>query len=157
MFPMSDESLVKYNTFLCHLLYLPLGLTFMIVFTIQNVVYMPLAYFKHTMALIQTLTDSDETMDEFDEKLRRFYTIIQFIFLGPFFLVISIPIDMVNFLINLYSKPAEKISDDIQTRITPKTLELFQECCTEALRQEKHHGPGRKSTKVSFVTLNRIL
>jgi hypothetical protein len=54
-----------YNLFLCHLLYLPLGITFTFFFTLQNVGYLPIAYFKHVLVLIQTLTDSDETMDEF--------------------------------------------------------------------------------------------
>ena len=43
----------------------------MVIFTFLNIIYVPIAYFKHTLTLIRTLTDGDETMDEFSEKLHR--------------------------------------------------------------------------------------
>ena len=64
-----NQYLYHYNLFLCHLLYLPLGLTFTACFTIQNICYVPIAYCKHIIVLVQTLTNSDETMDEMSEKL----------------------------------------------------------------------------------------
>jgi len=75
---------------------------------------MPLAYAMHTIALIQTLTDSDETMDEFDEKLMRFFTIIKFIIIGPFYLIVSIPANAIVFFYNLYTKAhdADKSVDE---------------------------------------------
>lgn len=108
LFPWTDslkKYLYHYNLFLCHLLYLPLGLFFTAFFTIQNTLYVPVAYFKHSLVLIQTLTDSDETMDEFSEKVTRFFTIIKFIVIAPFILMIAIPIDMFVFFKNLYSMP----------------------------------------------------
>jgi hypothetical protein len=36
----------------------------------------PLAYMFHTYKLIRTILDSDETMDELHEKIRRVGTII---------------------------------------------------------------------------------
>lgn len=71
IFPLGDKFLVAYNKFLCHCLYLPIAGTFTFIFTVANAVYVPIAYFKHTLTLIRTLTDGDETMDEFSEKIAR--------------------------------------------------------------------------------------
>ena len=135
------ESLKKYlyhyNLFLCPLIYLPLGLFFTAFFTIQNLAYVPVAYFKHALVLIQTLTDSDETMDEFSEKVTRFFTIIKFIFVAPFILMIAIPIDMVVFFKNLYSMPATDEWADYKDVITPKSIEILQESCQEVLLERQ--------------------
>jgi hypothetical protein len=64
---------------------------------------MPFAYLIHTFTLIKTLTDSDETMDDFNEKFRRFMTIFKFILIGPIYLMISIPINAFVFFYNMYS------------------------------------------------------
>jgi len=100
-----DKYISDYNQFLCHLLYAPFAVAVTAIFTVRCVLYAPVAYVGHVVALIQTLTDSDETMDEFHEKLARFFTIVQFIFGGPFILVFVVPIDAANFFVNLYSKP----------------------------------------------------
>jgi len=84
------------------------------------------AYFKHTVVLIQTITDSDETMDEFSEKVTRFFTIIKFICFAPFILMIAIPIDMVVFFKNLYSMPSTDEWADYKDVITPKSIEILQ-------------------------------
>jgi len=44
-------------------------------------------------------------MDEFHEKLRRFFTIIKFILGGHLCLIIAIPVDTFVFFRNLYTKP----------------------------------------------------
>lgn len=105
--PLTDSFLLKYNQFLCHVAYFPLAIIFTAVFSALNLFYVPVAYVRHLLALINTLTDSDETMDEFDEKLRRFYTILQYGFLGPFVHLASVPIDSFVYAYNLYTKPAE--------------------------------------------------
>ena len=112
LFPLKDEFLIKYNKFLCYLLYFPIALTFTIYFAVMTTIYAPIAYFSHTLALIQTLTDADETMDELSEKLQRALTIIYFIIAGPIVLVFSIPIDSFIFFYNLYTKPVVDSDDD---------------------------------------------
>ena len=104
--------MIKYNKFLCYLLYFPIALTFTIYFAVMTTIYAPIAYFSHTLALIQTLTDADETMDELSEKLQRALTIIYFIIAGPIVLVFSIPIDSFIFFYNLYTKPVVDSDDD---------------------------------------------
>jgi hypothetical protein len=70
MFPFKDEDfLMKYNTFLCNILYFPIAIVFTCYFAVSTTLYVPVAYLGHTLALIKTLTDGDETMDELHEKL----------------------------------------------------------------------------------------
>ena len=52
IFPFSDEFLIKYNTFLCHLIYLPVMVTVTTYFIIANVLWIPFAYIKQTLLLI---------------------------------------------------------------------------------------------------------
>ena len=108
MFPVFEEkNLIIYNTFLCHLLYIPIGLTVTCLFTLRNIAWMPFVYLGHTLSLIQTITNSDETMDEFSEKFTRFITILKFIIVGPILFPASILINGFNFFINLYKKPKD--------------------------------------------------
>ena len=76
------------------------ALLFTAIFTILNTLYVPFTYIRHTLSLIQTLTDADETMDELEEKIERFKTIVKFFFFGWFVLLLSIPLDSFVFLYN---------------------------------------------------------
>lgn len=111
---MTDKFLRSYNTFLCHCVFAPLALIFCTAFTAANLVYVPAAYVRHLLSLINTVTDSDETMDEFDEKLRRVRTIVLYGFAGPFVHLASVPVDTAVFLYNLYTRPAE--ADEVEDR-----------------------------------------
>jgi hypothetical protein len=90
---------------MCLILYLPLAFIFTSVFIIIDIILVPLSYFKLILAFIQTITDSDETMDELHEKLNRVYTIFKFILFGPFILTFSIFVDTINFFMNLFYEP----------------------------------------------------
>ena len=93
-------------------------------FTVSNVIMSPFAYIIHTVALIKTLTDSDETMDDFSEKFRRFMTIAKFIFIGPLYLLISIPINAFVFFYNMYTKQQAPIDEnENQNAFSKETLE----------------------------------
>lgn len=85
-------------------MYAPLGFFITFGFTIINMLQIPVAYVNHVIVLIQTITNSDETMDELSEKLKRVVTIFKFIIFGPFFLILSIPINSFVFYYNLYTK-----------------------------------------------------
>lgn len=71
----------------------------------MNVFWVPFAYFGHLFNLIMTLANGDETMDDFEEKVRRFFTILKFFFFAPILLVVSIPVDYFIFMYNLYTEP----------------------------------------------------
>ena len=64
-------------------------------------------------------------MDEFSEKVTRFFTIIKFIFAAPFILMIAVPIDMVVFFKNLYSMPVTDELAEYKDIITPKSIEIL--------------------------------
>ena len=126
-----EQYIYNFNQFLCHLLYFPFGVTVVLMFLVRCLFYVPLAYFKHSLVLIQTMTDSDETMDEFHEKLERFFTILKFIFFGPFILLGTVPIDVANFFVNLYSKPFVEKYDLSKESISLENLEIFEQSCKE--------------------------
>lgn len=65
-------------------------------------------------------------MDEFSEKVTRFFTIIKFIFVAPFILMIAVPIDMIVFFKNLYSMPCQDDIGDYKDLITPKSIEILE-------------------------------
>lgn len=155
IFPFSDEFLKSYNQFLCHLLYSIVAICLTFFFMVLNTMWVPLSYVKHTITLIQTLTDADETMDEFDEKLARFVTIVQFIFIGPVMLIIAIPCDTFIFLWNLYTSSNDQEEID-REKIGLKSLELFKVCCAEELKQCRKDTKS-SGTLVDFASLNKRL
>lgn len=91
--------------------------------------FVPLAYVGHVFALIQTVTDSDETMDELEEKIERVKTIFKFILIGPFMLTFSIITDAYKFWINLYTQPSDSEAEVNLNLITKESIELFQVTC----------------------------
>lgn len=149
--------MIAYNQFLCHLLYILIAFTFTFIFTFLNVFYVPIAYFKHTLTLIRTLTDGDETMDEFSEKLARFQTIIIFIFTGPLILVSSIPADSVVFFYNLFTTPRSFDNETDLNLISEEALEVFQGSCMETLKTYRKDSENFTTTKVPFVEINKML
>jgi hypothetical protein len=52
VFPLSDEILTKYNEFLCHLLFFPIGLVITLCFMILDIFCLPFAYLVHCLSLI---------------------------------------------------------------------------------------------------------
>jgi hypothetical protein len=101
--PIPEKYLIIFNTFLCHLIYIPIAALLVLAFSLFNILLVPLAYFGHIVALIQTITDSDETMDELEEKIERAKTIVKFSLVGPIYLSISVITDIYKFFINLYT------------------------------------------------------
>lgn len=129
LFPIPEKYLIIYNTFLCHLIYFPIGFIQLIMFTFANCIFVPLAYFGHVLALIQTVTDSDETMDELEEKIERVKTILKFIVIGPLLLVGSVFLDAYKYWINLYTQPSDSEEEVDLNLISKESIELFQVTC----------------------------
>ena len=115
------------------MLYAPLALTLTAFFTALNLLYIPIAYLRHLLSLINTLTDSDETMDDFDEKFRRFQTIIKFGFLGLPLLLASAPIDSVIYFYNLYRAPKDADAGQDLELISKRALDIFSVAIAESL------------------------
>jgi len=157
LLPLKEEFLIKYNKFLCYLLFFPVALTFTICFMVMTSLYAPVAYISHTLALIRTLTDADETMDELSEKLQRAFTIVQFIIAGPIIFAFSIPIDTFVFFYNLYTKPLIDSDDNDKSMITDNGLEQFKISCIECLKASRQETGKFSSNKVKFNRLNKLL
>lgn len=126
-------------------------------FTAMNLVYVPVAYASHLLSLINTLTDSDETMDEFDEKFRRFKTIIWFFLLGPLAVLASVPIDSFVYCYNLYTKPKDADDKEDLELISKRALDIFSVAITESLQEHRKATGKMGDTKMPFVDINKKL
>lgn len=103
-----------------------------------------------------TLLNSDESMDEKEEKIARVKTIIKFLIFGPFILLYSIPVDTYVFFINMYTK-SKQIESDVDHRIFSKSsVEILLDTCNHLLEEgSKPRGP--KNHLVHFKDLSREL
>ena len=125
LLPLPEIYLIYFNTFLCNLVYFPIGILLTVSFTITNIFFVPLAYLGHSYALIKTLTDDDETMDDAEEKLERAKTIVKFIFIGPLYLMASIFTDAWKFWKNLYTQPLDAEEEINLNLISKESIDLF--------------------------------
>ena len=132
----SDDFQRTYNEFLCYLLYFPLSIGFTAAFMIIDIISVPFAYIFHLMSLIQTLTSSDETMDDISEKFERAWTILKFFLFGPAILIASVPVDTFVFYYNLYTEPPAE-SEDNAPVLSLAGLEVFEVCLAETLKAKR--------------------
>ena len=89
--------------------------------------------------------------------MRRVITILKFILLGPFILILSIPVNGFVFFYNMYTK-AHDADDRVDERIfTKESLETFQLCCDKTLKQMRKQSGDMKTNQVQFVQLNKNL
>lgn len=135
LLPLSDESLTKFNYFLCKILYFPVAISITIIFTIINVIIIPFAYVFHIITLINTLTNRDETMDDMKEKIRRFCTILKFMVFGPLILIQSIPVDTYVFLINLFTKAYDADKEFDLEMFDQRSFEILENCSRKTLKE----------------------
>lgn len=106
-----------------------------------------MAYFSHLYALILTLVDSNETMDDWIEKLTRVITIFKFLVLGPIYLLCSIPLDSYILFINMYTK-AWDADDEVDEGIYKDSLNTLIESCNFVLVDAKKTGQTQANYKV---------
>jgi hypothetical protein len=52
LLPIPEKYMIILNSFLCMVIYFPIGILLTLVFTALNICFVPLAYFGHTLALI---------------------------------------------------------------------------------------------------------
>ena len=96
-------------------------------------------------------------MDEFSEKVTRFFTIIKFVLAAPIILAFAIPIDMFTFFINLYSMPQSDMNIDDKDLIKPESIEILLQSCEEVLKERQEQTKEKGITHVNFVLLNKRL
>ena len=154
LLPMSDQKLIKLNSFICHIIYFPVSVVLTISFCVSATLFTPFAYINHIIRLIDTLTNNDETMDEISEKLRRFQSIVLFVVFGPFILVFGNILDFYRFWINLYSKPYNIKDGANMNVLSQRTIEIFVKSCNECA-SEIDPKIYKDNKAVNFVTLNK--
>ena len=137
IFPLNDELLKKVNLFLCKILYFPVAIILTIVFSLTTFFIIPLAYVSHLIALTGTLLDKDETMDDVAEKINRVKTILKFALLGPWFLLVAVPVDTYVFWINLYTKSFDADIVKIPRLLTESTFKIMVEEIHKAIETAK--------------------
>ena len=67
------------------------------------------------------------TQDEFDEKVKRVFTIIKFFFAGFPILIFSVFIDTYNFFINLFYEPEMQVFSEHRGKVSKKGIVTFTE------------------------------
>jgi hypothetical protein len=141
------------------MLYFPIAVVVTCIFTVSNAFYVPIAWLKHLLALIGTLTSSSELLDEWSEKFVRFKTVVLFLIFGLVILTLSLPIDSYVFFYNLYTIPAKEYEEeDLDDLVTAKELEIMQTSCAETLLAQKNvRGRNSTSKKINYVTINKAL
>ena len=127
----SDKFLRKYNSFLCHLLYLPLAALFTGVFAALAILCVPLAYVAQTLRLLARVGTSEGAG-------QRAYAFVQFLILGPILLLTSVPIDCMVFFYNLYTEPPAGKQDTAHVPLTESDIDILEECLDLALSEKRH-------------------
>jgi hypothetical protein len=106
----TEEFLLSYNEFLCHLLYMPLAVIFTIVFAVINVFCMPSNYIVTSYRLFKSAITTDE-LDENDYICEDWITFFKWLIFGPLILLVSLPADAYVFAYNLYTLPPPSQED----------------------------------------------
>ncbi len=121
------------NITVLKLFYLPIALLAFLVFSVYQVIILPVCYFKligHKFALMVKSPQGQGASSTLDRAGRAFL----FIFLGPFFLSLNCVVDLYWFLKHLYKMDLEKslqkssqISADINRRTYKKMIRYFEQ------------------------------
>ena len=123
-----DETLKKFNTCLCHLMYFPIAVILSIVFTVFNTLLMPVALMNHL--LILTLKIFDTTTSK--STCEKIGTVLKFLLLGSLYLVMALVLDPIKFVYNLYTDKESSIYTTQQSlSITMESFNKFEEVCQE--------------------------
>ena len=82
---------------------------------------------------------------------------------GPILLLVSIPIDTVVFIYNLYTKPIDSGKKEFDTPLTENDIALFETCLDRALKEKRSgftdekDAKKRANTVVNYTVLNKII
>jgi hypothetical protein len=162
IFPgLSDPFLRSYNKFLTHLLYIPLAVMFTAVFFVSNLIVLPFAYLMQSIRLAKRVCITDDK-----SPLTKLGSFLKFLLTGPVLLLLSIPIDAVIFILNLYSMPVNSSNTEFNVPLTEDDIALFETCLDLAMQEKRSNLADavnekdikkRANTEVDFVDLNRII
>jgi hypothetical protein len=99
IFNKQEEKLQKINEFICHVLYFPFALIITSVFTVFNILIIPIGYTVHVIRLLTSVLQQPSLW----KLLMRLILTIQFAFYGLIYFPVTIVVDMLTFFFNLYT------------------------------------------------------
>ena len=94
-----DETLKKFNSFLCHLMYFPIAVTLSVCFTVFNTLLMPISLLSHLLSLTLQIFDT-KTSESLCQKVGN---VFKFMVVGTLFLLMALILDPIKFAYNLYT------------------------------------------------------
>lgn len=131
----SEPIMIKYNSILCKIIYLPQATAVALVFTALNMVLAPFAYLSTLFALVGRLFDR---RGDFCSKL---FDIFEFAVSGVLFIVLSLFIDPVRFLVNLANEEKAEFVESF--KVSMQSLNTFEIVCNEVIEESKaEQGAG---------------
>jgi hypothetical protein len=122
---------------ICHILYFPFAIIITIVFTVSNLICLPIAYSVHIIRLLTSLIKQPS----FFEVVLRVILIAKFAIYGLFYFPVAIVIDMFVFFGNLYTVGSvDTMNDKSKRNFSKEGLQLFEDTLNDILfdlEQEK--------------------
>jgi len=110
-----DKSrLLKYNEFVCKVLFAPMSLIFLFCFTAVDLLMTPIAYIYALIHKLK-LVFMSKTYRPHKEIIRDFFI---FLLLGPYMMLLNIPGDMYYFMKHIYSDKIAKLQNNKVSCIT---------------------------------------
>jgi len=95
------EALMKINSVLCHIFYLPTMITVILYFLIVDCFLVPVAYVTNTARLFSAIF----IQESFNGVKKRIFLFLQFFLLGLIILPVSVLTDTFIFIMNLFTIP----------------------------------------------------
>ena len=125
----NKEYIKSFNNFLSYILYTPIAIIILIGFTVINIVLIPISYGYNIIRLF----NKTMTCRSSNQWLRSVATFLLFILFGHVVLVLSIPFNSLQLLINLYASDNFHKDEDYKKRglVSQEVLNIYIKSLTE--------------------------
>ena len=125
--------LQTFNHRVCLILYFPVALVICFIFTIINIVLAPIAYLSNTGRLLSQILE----FNSFQDWSRNCCILLCFVLIGPLILVVSIPINCVQLMYNLYASNSKYVHPSFKGnfQLSEEGLESYI-CSLKELKQQ---------------------
>ena len=118
--PAKKNSLIKFNNFLCYILFTPVALLVVTVFTLTNSILAPVSYFLNVARLFLKILNQKQ-------RYQSVLTFLIYLLFGPVLLTVSIPVNSLQLLVNLYASDSAYKTEDYKEKfmIKSEVLEIY--------------------------------
>jgi len=156
------------NYIFTSILYMPNALIILMVFTISNIIIIPFAYLYHCKVLFVSIFNV-----ECHDICRRVKLTLYFATAGLVLLILSVPVDTVVFMYNLFTEPKK---DELKAKegtklFTREGISIFEDACDEVISKLKqklaakdgepeelrHLKNQNGGYQMNFVEFNKLL